>query len=306
MRLAIVSILALVCFPPFASAQKAPEAGYLFPAGGKAGTTIDVRLGGYDWTPDMEFFVHDRRIKLTPSGPPGPILIPPPPYWFGAKGRIGSLPLPREVPAKLVIPADMPAGPIFWQAANANGVTSAGVFIVGIGAEVVEDENRKTPQLLATLPITVSGRLLKNEEVDRYRFVAAKDGPITCDLMARRLGAKFLGIVEVHDSKGRLIADALGTSGTDPSLTFAAKAGAEYVVSIHDIDFGGDRSYVYRLSVTPGPRIVGAIPAAGKRGATRDVEFVVDTGAEKLASIKRKVAFPATGDAFDYRLETPD
>src|ERR1019366_6357612 len=99
----------------------------------------------------------------------------------------------------------------------------------------------------ASLPMTVSGRLSKNEEVDRYRFVAAKDGPITCDLMARRLGAKFLGIVEVHDGKGRLIADALGTSGADPSLTFAAKAGAEYIVSVRDLDFGGDRSFVYRL-----------------------------------------------------------
>ena len=301
--LAFASLLSLV---PNARAQKAPEAGYLFPAGGQAGTTIDVRLGGYDWTPDMEFFVHDKRIKLTLAGPPGPILIPPPPYWFGAKGRIGSLPLPREVFAKLTIPADMPAGPIYWQAANANGVTSAGVFIVSNGAEVIEDENRKVPQLLAGLPVTVSGRLLKNEEVDRFRFVAAKDGPITCELMSRRLGAKFLGILEVHDSKGRLIADALGTSGADPSLTFAAKAGAEYVASIHDIDFGGDRSFVYRLSVTPGPRVVGAIPAAGKRGESRDVEFVVDRGAAKWESIKRKVSFPATGEAFDYRLETPD
>src|SRR6266700_2516381 len=92
--MALVSILTTVSA---ASAQKSPEAGYIFPVGGKAGTTIDVKLGGYDWTPDMEFFVHDARVKLLPSGPPGPILIPPPPYWFGAKGRIGSNPLPREV-----------------------------------------------------------------------------------------------------------------------------------------------------------------------------------------------------------------
>src|ERR1043166_1688586 len=93
-------------------AQKSPEAGYVFPPGGKAGTTIDVTLGGYDWTPDMEFVVHDKRIQLTPTGPLGPILLPPPPYWFGAKGRLSSMPLPREIPAKITIPADVPAGPI--------------------------------------------------------------------------------------------------------------------------------------------------------------------------------------------------
>src|SRR6202795_2379512 len=80
---------------PIVRAQKSPEAGYIFPAGGKAGTTIDVRLGGYDWTPDMEYFVHDQRVQLIASGPPGPILIPPPPYWFGQKGRLVSMPLAR-------------------------------------------------------------------------------------------------------------------------------------------------------------------------------------------------------------------
>jgi hypothetical protein len=310
MKFSMVSltVAGLLAVAPFGHAQKVPEAGYVFPAGGKAGTTVEVLLGGYDWTPDMEFFVHDRRVQFIPTGPPGPLLIPGPPYWFGAKGRLTALPLPREVPAKFVIPADMPPGPVHWQAANANGCTSAGVFVVGTGPEVVEDERRKAPQVLASLPVTVSGRILKIEEVDRYRFVAPRDGPITCELMARRLGAKFLGVVEVRDSKGVLVADIAGTNGTDPSLTFAAKAGAEYVVSVHDIDFGGDRSYVYRLTITPGPRVVGALPAAGKRGETREVEFVgvgVASGAAKLESVKRQVNFPTVGNAFDYRLETP-
>jgi hypothetical protein len=309
-RLTVLTVAGLLCIASSVPAQKLPEVGYVFPPGGKAGTTVNVVLSGYDWTPDMEFFTLDKRIQLTPTGSPGPILVTPPPYWFGAKSRIVAMPMPREVPAKLIIPADLPPGPIYWQAANANGCTAAGVFIVGNGNEVVEDEKRKTPQLLPALPVTVSGRISKIEEVDRYRFVAAKDGPITCDLMARRLGAKFLGVLEVRDKEGRLVADLAGTNGIDPSLTFAAKAGTEYTVGVHDIDFGGDRSYVYRLTITPGPRVVGALPAAGKRGETREVEFVgygVATGAAKLESVKRQVTFPATANAasFDYRLETP-
>ena len=34
------------------------------------------------------------------------------------------------------------------------------------------------------------------------------------------------------------------------------------VVSIHDVDFGGDRSFVYRLTVTPGPSVLGATSPA--------------------------------------------
>jgi hypothetical protein len=306
-RIVFVTFAILLILTASAHAQKVPEVGYVFPPGGKAGTTVEVRLAGYDWTPDMEYFTLDRRVTLTPVGVPGPILIPGPPYWFGAKGRLGSLPLPREVSAKLVIPADV-SGPIYWQAANANGCTSAGVFIVGAGTEVVEEEGRKTPQLLASLPVTVSGRIRKIEEVDRYRFVAPKDGPITCQLMARRIGAKFFAVMEVHDAKGARVADVAGTNGEDPSLTFVARAKAEYVISLHDIDFGGDRSYVYRLGITAGPRVVGALPAAGRRGETREVEFVgvgVATGAAKLESVKRKVTFPATGSSFDYSLDTP-
>lgn len=303
---AMFAVLFVITSP--VRAQRAPEAGYIFPAGGKAGTTVDVRLGGYDWTPDMQFFVHDKRVQLVPTGPPGPILIPPPPYWFGAKGRLASLPLPREVPAKLVIPADVAPGPLCWQAANANGCTSAGVFIVGAGLEIVKDERRSDAQILPTLPVTVSGRLLKNEDVDKYRFKATRDGPITCDLMARRLGARFLAVLEVRDGKGQMVGDVAGTNGVDPRLTFAAKAGADYVVSVHDIDFGGDRSHTYRLAITDGPHVLAALPAAGRRGETREVEFIgigVASGATKLESAKRKVTFPATGSALDYRLETP-
>src|SRR5438876_8821492 len=99
-----LTLVALLSTSSSARAQKSPEAGYIFPPGGKAGTTVEVRLGGYDWTPDMEYFVLDKRVRLIPTGLPGPILIPGPPYWFGAKGRITALPLPREVPAKLIIP----------------------------------------------------------------------------------------------------------------------------------------------------------------------------------------------------------
>jgi hypothetical protein len=308
-RITLLAVAGLLTLVAPICAQKVPEAGYVFRPGGQAGTTVEVRLGGYDWTPDMDFFVHDRRVQLLATAPPGPILIPGPPYWFGAKGRITALPLPREVPAKFVIPADVPPGPILWQAANANGGTSAGIFIVGSGPEVVEDERRKGPQLLPNLPVTVSGRISKIEEVDRYRFVAPRDGPITCDLMARRLGARFLGLLEVRDAEGRLMADAVGTTAKDPCLTFAAKAHAEYVVSLHDVDFGGDRSYVYRLTITPGPRVVTTVPAAGRRGETREVEFIgigVASGTAKLESVKRLVTFPAGGTAstFDYRLET--
>jgi hypothetical protein len=308
-RLAL-PLLTLLAVAGRVSAQRVPDLGYCFPPGGRAGTTVEVRLGGYDWTPDMQFFVLDRRVQLVATGPPGELLIPPPPYWFGPKSKIPALPVPREVPARFVIPADVPPGPIRWQAANANGATATGLFIVSAGPEVVEDERRKAPQPLPSLPVTVSGRISKIEEIDRYRFAVPKTGPVTCELMARRLGANFHAILEVRDMAGRLVADAADSEGLDSALLFTARAGVEYIVSVRDVDFGGDRSFVYRLSFTPGPRVQAAIPAAGRRGETRAVEFVglgMATGEPKLESVTRQVTFPkeASVSTLAYTLETP-
>ncbi len=290
---------------------KAPEPGYVFPSGGKAGTTIDVQLGGYDWTPDVQMFVLDPRAKLELTGEQGPVLVPPPPFWFGAKSTSTAPLLPRERAARFTLPADLPTGPIRWAVASASGAgAKTGLFWVGTEPEVNELPTMKVLQKLPGLPVTVNGRLSRVEEVDAYRFAVAKDGPVTCDLFARRLGVNIHAALSIRDAKGQMIADAVDTDGRDLAVTFWATANVEYTVSLHDFDFRGDRSSVYRLSLTAGPRVVATIPAVGKRGETRDVEFVgygLTTGKPKLESLTRKITFPADAKkpAFTYKLDTP-
>ncbi len=292
-----------------AIAQKAPELGYVYPPGGRIGTTVDVKLGGYDFTPDMQFFVHDPRVKLMVLGPPGKFFVPEPPYWFGPKGRTAALPIPREIPARIEIPSDMPPGPVFWQVANANGSSDTAVFIIGNQSEVVEDRRRNEPQQIKELPVTISGRLRKIAEVDRYRFTAKKTGQVSVELMARRLGSNFHGTLTVCNSSGRVIADVADTEGIDVFLTFAVTAGRQYEIHLHDVDFRGNRAFVYRLSLTLGPRVFATVPAAARRGERRSIEFIgygVATGAAKLESVARVVAFPndSPHNWFVYRLQT--
>ena len=308
----------LLC-TPLAHAQKpkqtaelkAPEPGYVFPSGGKAGTTINVQLGGYDWTPDVQLFVLDPRVKLEITGEQGPVLVPPPPFWFGAKSTSNAPLLPRERAARFTLPADLPTGPIRWAVASASGAgAKTGLFWVGTDPEVNELPTTKVPQKLPPLPVTVNGRLSRVEEVDAYRFAVAKDGPVTCDVFARRLGVNIHAALSIRDDKGQMIADAVDTDGRDLAVTFWATANVEYTVNLHDFDFRGDRSSVYRLTLSAGPRAVATIPAVGKRGETRDVEFVgygLSTGKPKLESLMRKVTFPADAKmpALTYKLETP-
>lgn len=307
--------LVLISLPEFALAQHAPGIGYMFPPGGQAGQTVEVILGGYDWTPDMQLFAHDRRIQLELVGPPGPVIVPEPPYWFGKKARRSPEPLPRETKARLIIPADVPPGVVKWQAANANGGTSAGRFVVNNTVNVVEaerlldGESEPALQQIESLPVCISGQIKLIREVDRYRFMAAKSGPITCAVVARSIGSQLNAVIEIRDQTGRIIAEAADTAGDDAALTFSANANESYTAAIYDLDFRGDRALVYQLTVTPGPRVVAAIPSVGRLGETRPVEFVgygIATGQAKLESVKRDVTFSgdANSTSFRYQLTT--
>jgi len=290
-------------------AQLVPEIGYVLPAGAKAGTTVDVVLGGYDWTPDMQVFVHDPRVKLEITGKPSDVLITEPPYWFGYKARGYAWPLPREFPARLTIPADVPPGLIRWQVANANGASPAGYLSVGMNVEIAEDPARKAPQPLPALPVTVSGQIRRIEEIDRYQFSVPSTGPVTIELLSRRINSPLHGMLKVQDPSCRVVLDAADTEGRDLTVTMRAEANVAYTLSLHDLDFAGDRSYVYRLSLAIAPQVHAAFPVAGPRGQTRSVEFVgigLATGSDQLESITRDVAFPADPGSshMDYAVQT--
>ena len=305
----------LVSLPQVGFAQHPPGIGYMFPPGGQAGQTIEVILGGYDWTPDMQLFAHDRRIQLEIIGPPGPVLVPEPPYWFGKKARRSPEPLPRETKARLTIPVDVPPGIVKWQAANANGATSVGRFVVNDTVNVVEaerllnGESELAPQQIESLPVCISGQIKLIREVDLYRFAATKSGPITCSVVARSIGSQLNAVVEIRDQTGRIIAEAADTAGDDTALTFCANANESYIAAIYDLDFRGDRALVYQLTLTPGPRVVTAIPSVGRYGETRPVEFVgygIATGQAKLESVTRDVMFTddRSSPSFRYQLTT--
>jgi len=178
-------------------------------------------------------FVHDPRVKLELVGPPGPVIVPYPPHWFGRKARDNDPPLPREFPARLTIGTDVPPGFVRWQAANANGATASGVILIATEPEVREAGGHKSihehklPQAIPTLPVAIVGQLSRLEEIDRYVFTAPRSGPITLDVWTRRLKMKMNTVLEVRDASGRLIADGADTAGHDLQLTIAAQQGEQ-------------------------------------------------------------------------------
>ena len=309
-RLAIAFVMIAGGSSVSRSQQQPPSIGYLHPCSVSPGESTGLTIGGYDWTPDMELFVRGGMGKFELVAPPSAVLIPDPPYWFGKKARRTPLPLPRESRAALTLPADTPIGIVTWQAANANGATAIGKVWVDRLPKVIESAAHVSPQPLASLPIAVCGQIETIEQIDRYEFEATRSGPVTCELISRKLGSTMNGVVRVTDPSGKLVAEAVDSAGLDAKFTFGVTAGIRYTVAIHDLDFGGDRSFVYRLAIVPGARVTAAIPAAGRRGELGSVELIgygVATGEAKLESVTKEFSFPADPGLAHFAIdfETP-
>lgn len=304
-----LAALAVLAAAPSWGQSALPRLAYIDPPGLAPNSTREIRLGGYDWTPDMQVFFHDEHIRCEILDGPGEALVPPPPYWFGAKSFLASPPIPREMRAILTIAPGAKPGPVRWQVANANGGSATGVLMIGDASEILEDAARKSAQPLPALPVTVNGRLARIAEVDRYTFHVDTSGLVTCELLDR-LGQPFNAILRVFDAQGRMVADYADTEGRDCCFTFAASAPADYEIRVQDVDFRGDRAYVYRLSLRQRTQVDCALPSGLKRGETRPVEFVgigLASGAGQLESIIRDVTCPNDPglESLAVELQTP-
>ncbi|WP_425613721.1 PPC domain-containing protein [Anatilimnocola sp. NA78] len=256
-----------------AAANIRPQIGYVYPPAGKAGTTIEVQLGTYDWTSDMQILPLDPRVKIEITGEASEPFLTPPPYWFGNKAGQVQPPLPREVPAKITLPADLPPGEITWRVANANGGSNVGKFVVSDVSEIVEPDQRDKFIDLPAIPAAVSGRLSRITEIDEYRFTTPTATQLTCRL-EDRLGQPFSGVLTIKDASGQIVADGADTVGTGVTLRFVSQAGMTYTACVRDAEFAGDRGYVYRLSIRSIPEVLTTVPLVVKPGEKQSLKII--------------------------------
>jgi hypothetical protein len=226
---------------------QSPDVGYVFPPFVQQGTSTSVRLGGYDFTPDLQIMMHSDAVSLTAVGPLGSFLVPPRPYWEGPRIFANALPIPREIGAVLRPDDDCPLGRVSWQVANANGVSKRGLFYVSDMVEQVESRFRSEVMQLGNLPVAVSGRISRLTEKDEYEFVATKTGKVSLQVFARRVGSDFYAAVQIFGPDKVKVIDEVDTEGRDLGVKFNAQNGQRYRIVIHDSDFRGAAQFVYRF-----------------------------------------------------------
>jgi hypothetical protein len=245
--LSYLCLCASVVSPLFANP---PAASFIFPAGGRRGTTVKVRVGGLYLYKSCSFEMLGPGIEASKR------LRSMPTLWF--EGPRLPLPAsqqaedyPRDMAGEIRIAADAPPGPRRGRLWTAEGAAGGLRFVVGDLPEIVEEEIDGDPiSVDVTLPVTVNGRIFPREDVDDWTFTARKGQNITAEVVAARIGSPLDSRLEVFDPRGRRIAENDDAGSADSRLHFTAPEDGKYRLRIHDVNQQGGSAYVYRLTVT--------------------------------------------------------
>lgn len=276
-----------------------PHAKYMFPAGGRRGTVVPVRIGGCNFHDKAAFHLAGPGVKAAPE------IVRVETLWF--EGPVIPQPAsqatedyPRDYGNSLDIASDAVVGKRWWKVSTSQGVTASLPFVIGDFPEVIEQEVPGEPAPVAlTLPVTANGRIFPREDVDLWSFAAESGQTVTCAVEALRLGSPLVARLELLDPQGRTISESLALAGEDALIRFTAPAAGKYTIKIHDVSFGGLQNYVYRLTCTSGPYLDSVYPLGGRRGSDLALELSGANLPEKNTTIKLP---PTAESAFDFNL----
>lgn len=275
-----------------------PGVSHIFPAGGRRGTEVEVRVGGFYLHGRAGFAITGGGVQTSPEVTgvenfwiEGPMILKP----ESQKGED----YPKDHAGRVTIAPDAMPGVRHWHCRTSQGTSATTKFVVGDLPEIIEHEIDGAPiPVPVKLPVTINGRVFPREDVDLWTFRADQGQTITCSLASRSLGYPLEAALEIIAPDGRTVREGRRqTDGAgDPSAVFTARVAGEYTVKVNDSGFAGGPNFVYRLTVRTGPRVESIDPLGGRRGET--VKFLING--------TRPVALPlnlATGDALTQQAE---
>ncbi len=297
----VVVVLDFLFFVDFTFAQQVttePASTHIFPAGGRRGTRVDVRVGG-------ECLPPKTRFRMFGDGITAPTELgdrTTGQYAASPRRKPGEqqITYPKEWQSQLKIAADAPLGVKLWRLSCARGGTGARPFIVGDLPEFIETEPNSLPAEAerVEMPTTVNGQIAGESDLDYFRFDAKAGEVVRVDVAAARLGSALDPIVQVIGPDGHRVAADDVRIGADPVLAFRATVSGEYRLLISNVTFRGGPSFVYRVTLSTAPLVRYAFPSGGQGGTTSEINFFALTGEGPPRILRESVTFPATVSEF--------
>jgi hypothetical protein len=152
------------------------------------------------------------------------------------------------------------------------------------------------------LPVAFNGILAKAHETDFYRFHANKGTALDITVYGRQLRSPIDSVIDLWDAQGRHLANNDDSIGPDSYLRFNVPADGDYCVSIHDQQYRGGFTYVYRIEVAlVTPSISFTVPEVVRDSQDRET-IVVPRGGRYATTLRVK----SDGFDGDFQLALPD
>ncbi|MBK7997137.1 MAG: PPC domain-containing protein [Verrucomicrobia bacterium] len=299
-------LLMLVLLAPLHAQLPIARVNTIFPSGGKAGSSLEVTAGGSNLDDPARLHFTHSGLSAVPKGDGGAFAV--------------------------TVASNVPPGVYEARFVGRFGMSNPRPFVVGQLPESIAPTTNTSAASVAELKLesTINGRVAANT-VSWFRFAAKKSQRVIIECLAESIDSRLDPVLAVSDSAGR----ELERSRTGGLVDFIAPADGSYTLKVSDFLYRGGDEYFYRLTLSTGPRIDFALPAAGLPGTKTNVTFYgrnlpggkpskdFSVAGKPLEQLTVEVTFPTREkvqglipglllrpsdvpvDAFEYRLKSP-
>lgn len=235
-----------------------PSVDYVFPSGGKQGSTFDVSVGG----------------KINPW----PLKV-----WTDSQGLTFRT---NETKGKFIveISTNAPIGPHLLRFFNQDGASALRGFVVGHINEQLEKEPNDTPgnaQAIDKLPTTINGRFEKADDSDSFAITLEQGQWLVASVDAYSIDSPLDPVLYLLDRDGTKVAYNHDGKSLDPVLAYHAEKAGKFILQLGafayppraEVRFTGSESAVYRLTISNGPVARYAYPGGVQRGKKTSVHL---------------------------------
>ena len=295
-------IVFLAFFAGVLALAKPPSVMFVYPAGGKIGTTFKAVIGALD----ADFAA---GISISGEGVSAKILgiEEMPPERAQAAAKRNEAKGMKFVMAEIKIAKNAKPGVYDLRLTSNEGASTRYFFEVENLNEVLEAESHqsiKTAQKIEKLPAVVNGQIYEGER-DFYEFRLEKGKTYVFDLHARKIRPYLADAVPgwfqatmrlySQDGKTAEYADDFQNS-PDPVLFYTPEKTGQYFLEVKDALYRGRDDFVYRLRCGELPLIKAIFPCGGNAAGETEVKLDAVNIAQKTLKVKKEPRDPNIKD----------
>ena len=147
-------------------------------------------------------------------------------------------------------------------------------------AEETEPNNEdKEANALPAIPCAGQGILSQKDDIDRFKFHAAKGENLTLKVLGRALRSPIDAVLKLKNQAGNQLAENDDQGGPDPIIQWTCPEDGDYVASIRDKLGSGGPDFVYRLEILRRePVIAATLPVVERNLSQKWKTFPVPRG----------------------------